>query len=382
MNFARTKEEKDRLEQIGKLAVRFSERAAKIDGMGSFPFENIKNLKESGYTTWTLGKEFGGKGISLYEFLLYQEKMAEGDGSTALAIGWHMGTIMDLSARRPWKIDVWNEVVERVKKGALINTAATEPQTGSPTRGGLPQTTAVFENGQWVINGRKTYTTLSPVLDFILVKAYIPQQKTVGIFLVPKETKGISIEETWNTISMRGTGSHDLLLKDVHLDEKYFVETVDPKNNQSAGWLLHIPACYLGIASAARNYALQFSSEYSPNSIEGTISDLPNIRQLIGQMELDLLQARTFMYAIAEKWDHSESKEELQTALGAVKHVAVNASIRVVDAAMRIAGSKSLFLDNPLQRYYRDVRAGLHNPPMDDAVIAMLAQKALDGIRT
>ncbi|EHL76956.1 MULTISPECIES: acyl-CoA dehydrogenase family protein [Bacillus] len=381
MNFARTKEEQDRLEQIGELAVRFSERAGKIDEAGDFPYENMEDLKKAGYTTWTLDKEFGGKGISLYEFLLYQEKIAEGDGSTALAIGWHMGTMMDLSTRRPWNQNVWKEVVEKVKKGALINTAATEPQTGSPTRGGLPQTTAVFENGQWVINGRKTHTTLSPVLDFILVKAYIPQRKKVGIFLIPKETKGVSVEETWNTISMRGTGSHDLLLKDVRIDEKYFVETVDPVNNQSAGWLLHIPACYLGIAGAARNYALRFSTEYSPNSIEGTISDLPNIRHLIGQMELELLQARTFMYAIAEKWDRSESKVELQAALGAVKHVAVNASIRVVDAAMRIAGSKSLFFENPLQRYYRDIRAGLHNPPMDDAVIAMLAQKALDGIQ-
>jgi alkylation response protein AidB-like acyl-CoA dehydrogenase len=381
MDFTRTKEEKVRLEQIGKLAARFSERAGKIDEMGVFPYENIKDLKDIGYTTWTLGKDFGGKGISLYEFLLYQEKIAEGDGSTALAIGWHMGTIMDLSERRPWSVDVWNEVVERVKKGDLINTAATEPQTGSPTRGGIPQTTAVLKNGQWVMNGRKTYTTLSPMLDFILVKAYIPQRQTMGVFLIPKGTKGVSIEETWNTISMRGTGSHDLLLKDVHIDEKYFVETVDPKKNQSAGWLLHIPACYLGIARAACNYAVRFSSEYSPNSIEGTISDLPNIRQLIGQMELDLMHARTFMYAIAEKWDHTKSKEELQPALGAVKHVAVNASLRVVDAAMRIAGSKSLFLDNPLQRYYRDVRAGLHNPPMDDAVIAMLAQKAIEEIQ-
>jgi alkylation response protein AidB-like acyl-CoA dehydrogenase len=45
---------------------------------------------------------------------------------------------------------------------------------------------------------------------------------------------------------------------------------------------------------------------------------------------------------------------------------------------MRIVGAKSLELSNPLQRYYRDVRAGLHNPPMDDMVISKLAKTAIE----
>ena len=44
---------------------------------------------------------------------------------------------------------------------------------------------------------------------------------------------------------------------------------------------------------------------------------------------------------------------------------------------MRLVGAKSLQLSNPLQRYYRDVRAGLHNPPMDDMTISKLAQTAI-----
>lgn len=45
---------------------------------------------------------------------------------------------------------------------------------------------------------------------------------------------------------------------------------------------------------------------------------------------------------------------------------------------MRIVGAKSLQRTNPLQRYYRDVRAGLHNPPMDDMTIKKLALTALE----
>lgn len=43
---------------------------------------------------------------------------------------------------------------------------------------------------------------------------------------------------------------------------------------------------------------------------------------------------------------------------------------------MRIVGAKSLQMERPLQRYYRDIRAGLHNPPMDDVTITKLAKKA------
>lgn len=49
--------------------------------------------------------------------------------------------------------------------------------------------------------------------------------------------------------------------------------------------------------------------------------------------------------------------------------------------AMRIVGARSLSKASPLQRYYRDVRAGLHNPPMDDMTIAELATRAIERIR-
>jgi alkylation response protein AidB-like acyl-CoA dehydrogenase len=64
--------------------------------------------------------------------------------------------------------------------------------------------------------------------------------------------------------------------------------------------------------------------------------------------------------------------------VGAAKYVVTNHAIEVVDRAMRLVGAASLSLSSPLQRYYRDVRAGLHNPPMDDATITLLGKQALD----
>ena len=55
-----------------------------------------------------------------------------------------------------------------------------------------------------------------------------------------------------------------------------------------------------------------------------------------------------------------------------MKYAVTNAAISIVDKSMRIVGAK-VYQKNPLHRYYLNVRAGLHNPPMDDATLSMLA---------
>ena len=80
------------------------------------------------------------------------------------------------------------------------------------------------------------------------------------------------------------------------------------------------------------------------------------------------------LYQIAKKYDEAEDKLSLQAELAAAKYVVTNAAISIVDKAMRIVGRK-VYQKNPLHRYYLNVRAGLHNPPMDDATLSMLAIK-------
>ncbi|MBZ6487235.1 MULTISPECIES: acyl-CoA dehydrogenase family protein [Priestia] len=371
------KNQKDTYEKLLPLVEKFKKRAFKIDEEGTFPFENIQELKEAGYTRLSLESKYGGDELRLYDFLLFQELIAQGDASTALSIGWHMGITMDLREKQPWNQQMLDFIFKEIEKGALINTAATEPKTGSPTRGGKPETTAVKTKKGWQINGRKTFTTMSPVLNYFLVKASIEGEEEIGLFLIPRETSGLSIEETWDMIAMRGTGSHDLVLENVDIEHDFLVERLGGfKKNEPSGWLLHIPACYMGTAIAARDYAVAFAKEYSPNSIEGTISELPNVQRLVGEMELELMQARHFMYSVASKWDETSDRSALAGELAAVKHVVTNSACTVVDKAMRIVGARSLQRSNPLQRYYRDVRAGLHNPPMDDMTIINLAKQA------
>lgn len=368
-------------EKIDSLAKKFAERADKHDQEGSFPFDNVNELKQAGYLSLTVPKEFGGEGLSLYEFVLLQERIAQGDAATALCLGWHLGCFLELAEERSWNEETLRSLCKKVVQDkALVNRAATEPATGSPTRGGMPQTKATREDKSWVINGTKTFTSMAPALDYALVSAQIGDTGKKGTFLIDMKHEGVSVEETWDTVAMRGTRSDDLVMKDVKVNEAALVEEERGKLEVPKAWLLHIPACYLGVAMAARNEAVNFAKNYKPNSLPGPIADVPEVQRKIGEMELELFKARELMYSVAAKWvNEPESRMEMGSSLLAVKHVATNSAARVVDLAMRIVGARSLAMSSPLQRHYRDVRAGLHNPPMDDMVISALSQRALGG---
>ena len=366
-----------------QLAIKFAERASKHDREGSFPFDNFTDLRDSGFLKLAVPKKYGGEEISLYEMVIAQERIARGDGSTALAVGWHMHMMLSLRYTNRWPEDLFSRFSEEVvKDGAIINHFASEQATGSPTRGGKPQTTAVKVDGGWSISGRKTFSSLSPIVEHFTISAGIEGTDEVGEFFVRKGP-GFSIEETWDTLGMRATGSHDVILHHVFVpDHEVISLSLVSKQQQvtddGGGSLLHIPACYIGIAYAARNFAVEFAKNYQPNSLPGPIAELPRIQQQIGEMEAELITARTLLYSVADRWDRDPAgRVALKPDLGLAKYMATNSAMRIVDKAMRIVGATSLSRNLPLERMYRDVRAGLHNPPMDDVVLQILAKRAI-----
>ncbi|WP_188456328.1 acyl-CoA dehydrogenase family protein [Virgibacillus oceani] len=366
-------------DKADKIADLVKQRVPEAEKTATLPKENLQDLKSEDYVSLPLPNEYGGQNLSLYELILMQERLAAGDGATALSIGWHMGIVMELSEQQLWPKDKFNMIAsEIVNHQKVLNRASTEPATGSPTRGGKPETNAVKDGDFYILNGRKSFTSMASSLDYFVVSAYVEDKEAVGWFLIDKDTPGISVDHTWDTLGMRGTGSDDLVLHDVKLADDLLVELASEEPRKPKGWLLHIPACYLGIAIAARNDAILFAKSYQPNSLDTTISEVPHVKQKIGEMELKLMQARHFMYRIAEKWDEKpEERDLLGPELAAVKTVATNTANEVVDLAMRIAGGRGLAKGSRFEQYYRDVRAGLHNPPMDDMVIQMLAGRAL-----
>ena len=370
-----------RLEAVREIAKNFKVRAYQHDIDGSFPFENYTDLRAVHFPALTIPKALGGAGISLVEMLRLQSEIAKNDGSTGLAIGWHMGISKHLGESDSWDKSLYAEFAKAViTEGALINNAASEPATGSPTRGGRPETTAVKVADGWVITGRKTFTTLSPVLDYIAVSAGIEGSDQVASFLVKRALPGVSIVETWDSISMSATGSHDLVLDNVHVRDEDLAQYLMPGKKDPQGWLLHIPAVYFGIATGAYEEALQFANSYSSNAMQGgTVGQFPTVQQKIGQIRVKLMEMEYFLFGVAKAWDNADAETRLEMGdqLSAVKVSIVNSALEVVDLAMRIVGARSLSQRHPLSRAYRDVRAGLHNPPMEDMVYTNLAKAVL-----
>ncbi|MGE7941139.1 acyl-CoA dehydrogenase family protein [Lysinibacillus xylanilyticus] len=377
--FIKTKRQQYWLEQLASISEPIKAEAKEVDEQSRFPFEAHKLLLQIGYPKLTLPKEYGGEGLSVYDMVLVQETLASYDENASLSLGWTLGVVGELYEKKLWTDDLLSLFAQEINNGAIINRAVSEVATGSPTRGGRPGTNAVSIEEGWLLNGRKIFTTASPVLDYFLTSAWIEEKNKIGFFLIHKDVQGLSIEENWEMSAMRGTSSHDLVLKDVIVPVSHLVELPShPSGGKINGWILHIPATYLGIAQAARDYALHFANHHQPNSLNAPISTLPNVQQLLGDIELMLHQARFVLYGVAEAYDDPARRELITNEMAVAKHTVTNLAIEIVDKAMRVVGAKSLQLTNPLQRYYRNVRAGLHNPPMDDMTIIKLANAAIE----
>lgn len=377
--YIKTEKQQQWINRLEELEDKFKSKSADIDENSIFPKENVEDLLKLGYASLTLPESYGGKGFSVYDMVLSQEILASFDANTALSVGWSLGVVGELYEKKLWTQERLDFFATEVLNGALINRSVSEAQTGSPTRGGRPGTTAIKKGDSWVLNGRKIFTTASPVLSYFLTSAWIEEEERIGFFLIPRDTEGLSIEETWDVVSMRGTSSNDLVLSNVTVHKSNLVELPEfASGGKINGWLLHIPATYLGIAQAARDYAVHFANTHSPNSLNGSIAQLPNVQQLLGEIDLELTKARLVIYGVASSYDNESTKELLTNEVSVAKHIVTSSAITIVDKAMRLVGAKSLQRTNPLQRYYRDVRAGLHNPPMDDMTIKKLALTALE----
>ncbi|MCD8915755.1 acyl-CoA/acyl-ACP dehydrogenase [Staphylococcus simulans] len=363
------------LKKLQAVKADFQAHAEHNDLNSRFPYENIEWLKQEGYTLLTLPKAYGGEGATVEDMVILQTYLGAIDGATALSIGWHLSVVGQLYEEKKWDDALLDQFAKAVKEGALINRAVSEADTGSPTRGGKPSTHAVKEGDSYILNGVKTFTSMSPALTHFLVSGYNEATDQYGFFLVEEGTPGLSIAQTWNVLGMRATESHDLVLENVKIPTENFVEIAGGPKSPN-GWILHIPSVYLGIAQAAADYAKDFAKTHQPNSIDQSIAHLPTVQQSVGEMESLLLSSRAFLWSTARMY-HESPNAPVWNETSASKVLVMNQGLQVIDIAMRIVGAKSLEMERPLQRYYRDMRAGLHNPPMQDAAYTNIAKSEL-----
>lgn len=370
-----------------ELAVIADSYAAVHDTESSHPAEALDAFRDSPLVSMTVPEEYGGGGATPLETMLAIEQLAQGDASVALIATMHLGHVAGVGINTDWpeslKRMFLREIVER---GSLYNTAASEPGMGSPSRGGAYATTAIHEDDGWHITGRKSWSTGSPGLRWAGVGCSVQDDSGAWVrasFLVPMDAAGITIEHTWDNLGMRASGSHDIVFNDVVVPHDHRLPAAGKPDGSP--WSILTSALYVGIGVAARNWAIAYAKDRRPTALGGRpIAELEGVQAKIAQMELRLLAARSALYGSVEEWERSpDLRGGLGPQLAAAKVIATNAAIEITDIAMRIVGSAGMQKAHPLERYFRDARAGLGNPPIDDVALGLVARSVVgEPVRT
>ncbi|MEF2279987.1 acyl-CoA dehydrogenase family protein [Deinococcus sp. YIM 134068] len=323
-------------------------------------------LRASGYTRLTLPTEHGGLGATLAEYATAQLRLGEANAALALVLAMHTHVVGSTFQGGTLPEPMLAALARASVEGRLVNALASEPELGSPSRGGLPRTTATPDgSGGWLVTGRKTWATGARALGLAVVSAATPEG-TVARLLVPMDAPGVGIEQTWDgSLALRGTGSQDVTFTAVRVPGDHLSLPGPPHPSGSAWFWTAIAATYLGVGFAALHALTAYARERVPTALGAPIATLPRVQENVGRIATDLAAARALLLEATRTWDTSPD-EGAVPGLAAAKAYATNAAVSATDLAVRVAGGAALTPALPLERLLRDARAGLTHPPADE----------------
>jgi alkylation response protein AidB-like acyl-CoA dehydrogenase len=203
----------------------------------------------------------------------------------------------------------------------------------------------------------------------------------VGIWLVPAGAPGTRIEETWDQLGMRATGSHDVVFDDVLVPADHAVD-VRPieewriADAEQAAWnALVIAALYHGIAEAARDWLAGHLRRRAPANLGAPLASLPRIQEQVGEIEAALATGRHLLASGAASVDAGAAQDATESGL--VKLAVTRNAIAAVERALTLTSNAGLARRNPLERLYRDVLCGRIHTPQEDSVLLAAGRAAL-----
>jgi alkylation response protein AidB-like acyl-CoA dehydrogenase len=364
------------------ISAQLAETAADYDRSGAFPHENFDLLHRHGLVGIAAARALSGDPLTLPEARAVIASVAAGEPATALVLIMTYLFVFQAARNPNWPAALRQHVLEDVAmNGALANALRVEPELGTPVRGGLPATTARRVPGGWRISGRKLYSTGIPALKWLGVWGRTDDAAPlVGTFLVPRSAPGVRIEETWDQLGMRATGSHDVIFEDVFIPADYAVDIRTPK-----GWEAERPvellawssvllgALYDAVARNARDWLVRFANERIPANLGASLATLPRFQEAIGEMEVLLFTNRAVLDRIAQA---DPAKTPIAES-NIVKLLVTNNAIKVAEKAVSLTGNPALSRHNALERHYRDTLFGRVHSPQDDSILTAAGRAAL-----
>jgi alkylation response protein AidB-like acyl-CoA dehydrogenase len=366
---------------------RFRSRAGELDRTNSYFDEDLAELREAGYLAAAVPEHLGGGGLNLAELVASQRRLARYAPATALAMSMHsywIGAAAELEkagdSSQRW-------ILEAAADGEVI--AAGHAETGNDIPVLLSTCRAERVPGGYSLTGRKQFGSNGPAWAWLgahAIDADAPGgPQTVHAF-VHRTSPGVTVVETWDTLGMRPTQSHDTVLDGAFVPDSKVGRVVAAGSQDDLFlaamniWALALIAnVYVGIAERALELAVDSARRKTSVGIErGAYAYNPMVQHQVAEMYLELDAAQATVDRFVDDWlagvDHGE---HWGAKVLSMKWRAVEAAKRVVDIALDVTGGGGMFRGSELERLYRDVRCGGFHPGNDALTHEMVGKITL-----
>jgi acyl-CoA dehydrogenase len=340
------------LAEVGPL---LAEEDRRCDEMNQFAGANFALLRERGFLELGVPVELGGAGLTRTELSEMLRTLARHCSSTALALAMHTHVL----AAAAWRWRHQNAPMEGLLKRVVAERLQLLSSGGSDWLDGSGK--AVKVEGGYRIYARKIFASGSPSANLFMTGAIdedAPEGPMMLQFGIPMNAAGVSIKETWDTMGMRGTGSHDVLLDDVFVPDAAIGARRKP-----GVWhpLMHIVAMvafplvysvYTGVAEAARDLAVAAAAKRRD----------PAVIDLVGAMDTELAAARMALESMVAFSETAQPGPETTNTIFMHRTLVARSAIKTVELALEVAGGASYHRRSGLERLFRDVQGARFHP--------------------
>ncbi len=338
------------------LSDRIAAGAVRADAEDRFVAENYALLKEAGLVEAGVPQELGGGGADARALAGMLRVLGRACGSTALAFSMHTHQVAIPAWRwRHQKIAAVEPLLKRVasERIILLSSGGSDWIAGSGT--------AEKVEGGYRISGRKVFTSGAAAGDVLMTGAVLQEgaERFVLHFGASMKAAEVRVEDTWHTLGMRGTGSHDVVL------EGLFVADAGVALKRKAGeWhpvfqiiattaFPLVYAAYLGVADGARDIAMSLARKRVMT---------PELRALAGRMETELRGAELAHEAMLAVVEQNAPSAESVNDVMIGKTLVADHAIRAVELAMELAGGAGFYRAAGLERCFRDIQGARYHP--------------------
>jgi alkylation response protein AidB-like acyl-CoA dehydrogenase len=344
--------------RIHEWGAAFAQRDAEHDRDDTFVVQNYDDLKKLRLFAAAIPQELGGGDLSHAEMANLLRVLAQYSSSTALAHSMHQHLVA---------ANVWKYKKGKGGEPILRKVVAEQPILISTGAKDWLESNGTMEKvaGGYLVSAQKYFSSQAAVGDIAVTSAPYQDPNNgwqVLHFGVPMNAEGVSLIENWQTLGMRGTGSHTIQFEKVFVPDSA-ITLARPRGEYHPIWNIvlgvampYIMAVYVGIAQKASEIALTQAKKWA--------EPRPYLASAIGQMNNALVTAVTVwedMLRLSNNY-HFEPVDQLGQDILTRKTIVANATIEVVTQAMDIVGGAGYYRSYGLEKLFRDVQAAKHHP--------------------